>query len=69
MRKQVLVCDSCSNMKEIDWDKWSEEVLTFDICGTNVRICKDCQNKSESFRKNAARYALERIKEYGDDRK
>lgn len=69
MRKQILICDSCYKAIEVDWDKWSEEVLTFDAGVSTVRICKDCQNASESFRKNATRYALERLANYGDDRK
>lgn len=69
-RTETLVCDVCGKVKYIAWNKWSEEVLTVTTKTTTVRMCRDCQNESASFRKNATRYALEKIeRSETDDRR
>lgn len=61
-RMQTLVCDCCHKEKEIPWARWSNEVLVIYALGMNFRICKECQEKNESFKLNATRWAQAALK-------
>lgn len=59
---QKFICDDCNQIKTVEWDDWSDQVLVMHLAGKDFRICKECQDQNISLKKNIFRMINEKMK-------